>query len=619
MWPDLKEIIGNWAPFTDVAVVDDPSSQRRQYGQEHAAISRQRPQVYVTTGKGPNGAISELRYGLRLSVPEPIVLDEIENASHIWPLQSMDCIVLSFPEHSSILYGISGRDPQHVELGAERTLALAMLERQMSDDDHVPIIDTIGVTLQITTSSVQLLRLDSLEKDVKYGPSWFTPGITVAAIEPLDFLIISITRERPANLVQLKKLAITDGQWQLLNVGQPILFDEEPSCVNFFRDQSQHADVELSETENNFAILGTESGSFHILKADAELGLELLLSHSLGPTAGLELAAACESVHVIVDQNSSTSTGSHSNLLALCGMRDGVLHAVELRSGHADENFRLGGHKVLAIGETPVRAVPDILNPGCALIHCDTQVLYLYCREFLVDQIRVASVWFTNLVNRALTNSPILDICQIPTLSTASGSLCRVACITRTALLIGQLDDYQKPLPRPLRVPGTPSRVIYLTDHRTAVVASTIIMVETHPVPKRFPLLAVTLIRPSETDRVGFKFEQEPQIDATPHYIGAPGERLCGLAEWCCTQGETRWQFVVISTANAPIPGHKPTGNLIFLRVLWNGAGTYGVRADQVKNEHAPVTALCQYGPDSLVYCCGNDIWMRTFLFNERM
>jgi len=190
--------------------------------------------------------------------------------------------------------------------------------------------------------------------------------------------------------------------------------------------------------------------------------------------------------------------------------------------------------------------------------------------------------------------------------------------VTRTGILVGQLDDDPKPLPRLLKVPGTPSRTLYMAEQKVLVVASTVIVTETRPVPKRFPLLAVTLVRPSE-DQVDLKLEHEFQPEAKAHYMGAPGERLCGLTEWCCTRGDTRWQFIVVSTANTALPGQRPTGNLIFLQVLSYSTGMCGIRADQVKSEDAPVTAICQYGLDSLVYFCGTELRMRTFLFDERM
>ena len=577
MAPKEREIFYNWAPFTDLAVVSDPRLS-------NGPVIHSKPgkipskHIYATSGKALSGALSELRYGLEVRLHTSAAFGDSAWVNGMWPLQSTSMkasiLLVSFPTHSDAFI----LDPNFITALSwdcnEPTLAVEILASTYSVAPHQP-----SIVVQITSDHVQLLHLSSETPFLKTGPSWRITGIMSAAIEPRNSLVLIATREKFDCTLRLRRLVDVDCIYKLVEVGDAIFLNSEPTCVAFFRLMSKSSSsnstqviAKLSRTTSmtTYAVVGTAAGMLQIFKVDLEAGLVLIANHELPAVASQGLTASCESIIFLEPPEfGNQATPGKTLPILLCGLRDGSIHAVELEPEDNSASFAFGHSVTIPIGNTSVQVTADINKPSNAFLCCGLSACYLEYSAGRLGQMRISSTWFFNPDDRSFAQSSILAFCQIPSGLLPSQLGGHLACVTDSNLLIGSLDDFVKPLPRQLAIPGTPSRMLYSDHLKMLIVGSTETEVDELS-NQRLSYFSLFLVNPDgrnpDSAQDGDQSEY-PAVEA--EYLGAPGERLCGMMEWFCSIAETEHHLIVI-TITRKDEHDQQVGSIRYFRVSRN-------------------------------------------------
>jgi len=579
MAPKKREIFYNWAPFTDLAIVNDPQLSNGPFVHSKPGNIPSK-HIYATSGKVLSGALSELRHGLEVRLHTSAAFGDSAWVNGMWPLQSTsmeaNLLLVSFPTHSDAFI----LDPNFITALSwdcnEPTLAVEILESTSSAAPHQPSID---VAVQITSDHVQLLHLSSETPFLETGLSWRITGIMSAAIEPRSSLVLTATRETLDCTLRLRRLVDVDGICRLIEVGDAIFLDSEPTCVAFFRLMSKSSSsnltqviVSLSRTSSmtTYAVVGTAAGMLQIFKVDLEAGLVLIADHELPAVASQGLTASCESIIFLErPEFGNQATPGKTLPVLLCGLRDGSIHAVELEHEDNSASFAFGHSVTIPIGNTSVRVTADIKKRSNAFVCCGPSACYLEYSAGRLDQMRISSMWFSNRDDRSFVQSSILAFCQIPSGLLPSQLGGHLACVTDSKLLIGSLDNSVNPLPRQLAIPGTPSRSLYSDHLKMLIVGSTEIEVDELS-NQRLSYFSLFLVNPDgrnpDSAQDGDQSEY-PAVEA--EYLGAPGERLCGMMEWFCSIAETEHHLIVI-TITRKDEHDQQVGSIRYFRVSRN-------------------------------------------------
>lgn len=94
------------------------------------------------------------------------------------------------------------------------------------------------------------------------------------------------------------------------------------------------------------------------------------------------------------------------------------------------------------------------------------------------------------------------------------------------------------------------------------------------------------------------------------------GEKFLGMIEWLPTnKGQKEFHFVVVHTMIAH-GDRTPTGRLLFFAISNDHFG-HTMTIKKIMNHKAPIYTVAPYGPSSLVYSCGSDIYLHRLDMNS--
>lgn len=616
MEPEQTEIIYNWAPFIDVTTTESYSTATAITDLENMAgeTMPSTPQsVYATCGATPHGGISRLRYG-----HEIILNSDAEvgagGANRIWAIPvhgGVGAAVLSLPDTTTIIY-----DPTDVREGPradmlcdERTLVLECLTS--SADQTTP---TSHRFLQVTPSSIGLLhyRYEEEESMTRVSSCFMDFG-SVATYE-LPY-VVSSNRVGQSTAVMLRHIRCEDMSIECKQIGIPPKLDSEVTCISFCKPRevteqlsssSRVSDSFSFSPGNLWVVVGCTDGSLHVFEARPDDGLVPLTTVIDQTYMPDQMPASCESLATLYPASSSLN----HEVIIVCGRRDGTLSVFWLRLQQG-MNLDIVDVKHVRVGYSSVHIIADISAQLSAFVYCGLNLCRMKFNKKASTGIEITSVYFTNLADRSFELEDIISsLCIVPVEAGDAIGSKDLMCTSGQHLMFGNFDMQAKPLPLRLPVPGTPFRTLYSRQFQRLFVASTIVKVQEQPTPKRFLLSAIFVVEKKASKQDG----DEKLERLEPSFVCAPGERITSLVEWFYQNDEDIHYSLIATTINTDHAGQQ-TGRIKLLKVK-HDATTCQTRILLTRDceESKAVYALCQLSNDSLIYCCGDEIKMRTYL-----
>jgi hypothetical protein len=307
MQPESRERLPNWSPIMDLDVAQ-PSGPP-------GVTSSNRPSIFITSGRQPHGAVTELRIGCEAKVSleaDVSVADELAGAYGLWafpdPFDSYSTyIFLSYPGATTTWHFSSEQEVTPVDIKAEcnsATLLASMVKEK--------------IILQVTETSLATLPFLASDGTAVEGSRAELPvGSTVVGADFDERFLAVVVAIRTDDQVKLCLYYLTDsGSITAVDISFAFTSNADLTCLCLF-----------AANEKLFAIAGLRDGSLHLFQVNRESGLSRLAVHDIGAVASTQAHPIGESIMVLMAYGDGINSSSY---LVTCGLRDGNLYTVEL-------------------------------------------------------------------------------------------------------------------------------------------------------------------------------------------------------------------------------------------------------------------------------------------------
>ena len=386
--PQPIQTLPCWSPMTDLVTDQGELGhlEEENVARQGKNPKRKRERVFACAGRGDQGAVTELRYGLEAQIGSTLQSPDFANVMSIWAFPNEKSglnLLMSFPETSEVLEYVidtksgEGLVPlQQAGLDLEApTLAAGLF------DDY---------TLQITSDGIQITSLNRVKPAYRNHVSGGKKMIHAAAVRGDLGIFVIITQKDALYELQLWKVATSLKEGVTVNaIGKALKLLHPATCLCI---------VDHRTWDNaSYVVLSTAPGVLTLFAINVQSGLVQVLTEQIderGDEQSLDFTYACESIALI----SSSRTGE---VTLLCGLRNGHLVpfkvVVELGSTSiskmffvaeaktpADPSIEIGltQGETLPLGDTSVKINAEGTNAGTALVTC----LEVFCRVGYTDE-----------------------------------------------------------------------------------------------------------------------------------------------------------------------------------------------------------------------------------------
>ncbi|KAK6441793.1 hypothetical protein LTR95_001987 [Oleoguttula sp. CCFEE 5521] len=594
--------LSNWASCTDLLVSSLPYSSGRS--------TRSRDSIFVTSGRQPYGAVTELRRGLEARLSAYIELEDLRGTVGAWVLPNITTgsvlILLSMPTTTRLydydletgevseLYHVSAQTFDF----SERTLAADILQ-----NSHLVQVTKRGVNVGSTMSA-------SFEDRICHQCEG-SKSCIAAAIEPILNMVVVVrdmgTRHSLAALVHYAEDgAVTNAELHgdLRQLGKSILLDSEvlTMATTVIRQVAYVLVVDVDAMMQLYIYAvgkpGTDETPQKTDRHDSPGGKTFACDHT-----------------ALLQPIRSTGESNSEKLLAIYGMRDGRITAIEVTTG-AEPAF--GEGFTWALGLSTVRLARNSNEPSVVYATTGQDLFTLTWDGVSSQSLSIKSVWVSDKARPYLAQGPIAAISRMPssTYMTSAESSADLAdslvMISPEEVWIASVDPSIATVPRQVSVSGSPTRLIYAEQHRALVCASVCTSVRAFPsdMPHAMPearrqiWTAIDFI-PADRDASSFTFKMQP------------GERVYALLEWTMTKEDgKRYSFVLVGGSYTKQSG-RVKGRIAFLQPTIKNWEVVDVREGRSSTFDGPVYALALYDPMTYIACAGSEVIVSTFSVEE--
>ena len=609
--------IPNWTPLNDSVLASIPTTEQKEMGKLANTPDEMQIQLrmFAPSGRGKHGAISEFRFGTPalLKCPHTVeVGDELKGGvSGIWVFhgcfsgifpESLDedvtYILVSYPMRTSLLQ-LRRSTPKEEETTVHEPVFLV---HEMGFDFSVRTLaagtNHKGQILQITESSFRItsLPLPPVERSHSqhdYDYDFRKCRILTACIKsfPENAVVLFATQQDEFYHIRLGLFNV-----RFKPLGKPLVFSSRPSCVW------------LEKTEENvFAFVATLDKRIQVFLVDEHsFHLSLASEYSFPGSFGI-----CDSIAVLTPVGKD---GTRSALLIVCGLRDGSIETLYLSERKSSCQLDLYEH--LDLGYTSMKVTTDINRSSRAILHCDG---ILYTLEYLQESAHkplatVSRIWVTDLHQKSLQQGSIAAISQagdtwsdrdMPGL--VAGLLIYVE---GDSLHFAEIDRNPKPqmVPRRMHIEGTPTRVLYSSRlDKLIVINNKVTIRNTRRAGgyNKYPGRREIEPRIMFLDPGKLSNENEDLMVPERNF----GERFLNITEWLPKVDGDEYHLLVVATRY--IRAFEPAGRLLFISIKTEN-GHFKMISKKTIQHEAPVYCVAPLSSNSLVYCCGSDLWIQT-------
>ena len=190
-------------------------------------------------------------------------------------------------------------------------------------------------------------------------------------------------------------------------------------------------------------------------------------------------------------------------------------------------------------------------------------------------------------------------------------------------------------IPRRMDLDGTPIRLTFSEKLDRMIVLYTRIVIRREPhhgqpgqrvIEPTFAFLDIDkgLLRPDPKDhaknelRVVLSNNQYQRANVLTVQERKQGEKYLGMTEWFPTDGDNVYHMLIVSTMIVYDDKRAETGRLLFFSLSKNSDGHVSMAFKKITELKAPVFAVVPYGQSSLIYSCGNEVFLHTLKLNSK-
>ena len=590
---NLVQTMPNWATVTDMVTSSLPGKSQRN-----------RDGVFLTSGRQPHGAITELRHGLEARLSAYFVLEGLRTVTDIWalPLVSSGYILLilsspsgtRFISSDSEMEGIDEVDATTLAFDSENpTLAAAFL--------------TSGHIVQITRASVRVSPGTSPNfEDVARVHYEDGSAILAAAISPSESVAITAERQAvPSTRFELLFHSIRTNDADAMDsvsieVRARITLESEPLCV-WLRTHLETTTAFVALSDGHlFAYTINDSGS-------------LVSSHETQPTSVSGNLSPCDSIAGLYHEGHSKAP--NASLILLCGLRDGGIYIANFDS---KEGFRPDPERVINFSQSAVKLMPNPHDASTAYATSGLDMCLLSLNADSASPLNVQNIWITDKVCPQLPQNAVVACTHLPqahflTSPDLAGCL---AIVSEDDFLVATLERNAAAVPRQIPVSGTPNRLIYAEHQRSFVCASLKYGTALFPPSihqskpeERRQIWPVVDFIPCRGSEASFSYEMQP------------GERIFALLEWSFKSSEDKtYSFILVGGSYTKSNG-STRGRITFLQPVTKNKGrdwtVVDVKEGPTTKFEAPVYSLALLDDTTYVACVGKMVIISRFSGSE--
>lgn len=608
MTPIKQQLFTNYAPFTDVALVAHPDfvqfSPSTLLPDERGAATTVASfgHVFATSGKGRSSSICELRHGYEASLETTLNIESLlPLAGNVFSLKSTsiehDIVIVSSPLRSLMIAEVTGRNPSVTHLAMEPTLAVSLLR---APDNSA------ACNREILVHVVPCgLRLYYLNEDftVDEANSCNTSGVSCAVIDAGLDIIVYTTHDESGTSLWLCKLILDQAQPIINTIGSPFVLETEVTAI--FCHNIRAAGLDSA----TYIFCGLASNSIAVYEVSPSSGLAHLQTITLAIPEG----SIVNAIHVFPSTPVAGQQLREIVISIAIGTRDGTLFTFELDRETLDhaQSEDTAAQTSWIMGATPVRFVPCPDEWAAALlILCGST---LHSLRYIYGQAsEIVEVFLTRQDDLSFQASPVMSLC----IHTDTEGESLMACVCRGCLVFANLSHNPCDLVRCIPIHNTPSRIMWSNHLQMLIVGGTLVK-EAAFLETRSCSMTVDLVDPWWSKTTMTSSTDTSPVKGT--YYGDPGETLCALQEWFISRDGSMHHFIIATTvevyaATASHPAGRRRGAIKFLRVSRTTDENYKIEQYQESKEREPVYAICACGfANSLLYCVGNELKMRTY------
>ena len=605
----LASKITNWTPAIDMVALGISSQPPRPSGYVGPTIRRSLSQkrIFVPTGRGAiHGAATEVQLGIEASLL-PVMYETEKGFDQMW--------VLPDPSGTSIHFLVS--------YPTRTKLLSAYPADQMQDEDEETSLDTgaqtlaaglteDGVIIQVTASSIRAAQPGNRNRGLVIDLE--TEVVLKANIMRSEkhgcLLLIAV---KVAEEVSLRWAKVRTDRDEVLiqSLGEPQILSAEPSCLS------------LKELESEIvALVGSLAGSLQLYTRNGS-SLRIACTHTFQGDF-----AICNSIALIYNAPC---------FRLVCGLRNGSVETILLVAPNDgdDGELQLIPQENLSLGNTSVSVIIDENSPKRALITCGKAFCIIEYDLATSDWSTLTKIWITHKYLSSNDGEEIVPISQ-PEIRIPEGGWGfadeHLFCIEGNHLRQVDIGKTSQPhmVTRRSNLDGTPSRIIYSEKLGRLIVLYTKIRVQ----PAQRGAHHSRMGQRSLQTVLGFLDPNKPFNRPDPATTGPtrvlheaeskrvaniifmqeckPGERFLGMTEWFPTNGPNKFHMLVVHTMLVHDGDKLPTGRLIFYTPSIDSSGYVTLKHKKSTDLNAPVYAVVPYGSSSLIYSCGNVIYLHT-------
>ena len=270
-------------------------------------------------------------------------------------------------------------------------------------------------------------------------------------------------------------------------------------------------------------------------------------------------------------------------------------------------------YQKLQIGNTSVTVSTDCVNPDRAILLCDQKLHILRQASEHSSKVDapliVNNVYLTDSGDASFQHGQINAIVQCIS-EPYRGS---VFSVESSQVYLAKLWPDNEPgmIPRRIRIGGTPKRVKYSPKLDKLIVLYYFTRATQQPTaPDR--QYSIALVNPDAQGLSRTSGEILPEgVEVSSQF--KPGEITLGVTEWFPQGNSGDHHVLVVHTLLQHATSGQSSGRICLFSISTTG----GLSLKKAVEREAPVHALTTYGSNSLLYSCGNELFLQTLSTNS--
>ncbi|KAF2456146.1 mono-functional DNA-alkylating methyl methanesulfonate N-term-domain-containing protein, partial [Lineolata rhizophorae] len=599
--PEEIELFPNWTPVLDFAV---PKRLGTKNSTAHDSS------LFVTSGRDPYGAISELRRGLQARLGIEYFDESFSTATDMWTIPDCDgnglFVILPTAIRTNVFH-IQIDDFALSSASEHYNCALRL-------EDPTIALSALGwgYLVQVTPKTIAIHRAsndDVLLEQYCYQDLPEDVTCVAATVEPDLSLLATALRKGDEVQVQLGKLEVNSKGAELGEAGEPFSLPEDPTCMGIFHLQT-----------GPYLYAGLTNGLVLMWKILDDRSLQLAIDQTFETSAIPEVDDICETMCLL--RSESFAEDSEHEHLMLCGLRNGRILAVPLLFPPRHDQtglISIGKGTSIQFGDVPVRLSYDRSERlTAAFAICGEHFCRVdYSQGNLVGLV-INKIWVSNDSNLAVDQPLVETVARMPQEYVGGDRLGSVVLLSGgDRFMITTLDEEVKMVPRRIETTLTPNKMIYSEPLNSMVVAGSRIVVTKEP-ERAMHRVQVSGSRRAYGTVQHIKMESTIENDKEVYQIAGSRldrwERVYCMLEWTRSGRESRIPYLALGTGTQNETGRE-VGRVAFMKreVLSNGKLSTPTPKVGLRTPQGAVYAMAWYPEKYLVLCAGSSLSIASF------